>query len=106
MNRKNIACGVEESGLMWKGHFGISPYFDIYDENKIFVERRLNPYGTASGSHNHHDNPMLIIEFLSDCGIFVAKRMGQESIIKLEEKFGIKPIITELLDSKEVMKLI
>jgi hypothetical protein len=49
---------------------------------------------------------MLIIEFLSDCGIFVAKRMGQESIIKLEEKFGIKPILTELLDSKEVMKLI
>ncbi len=101
MQRINIAVGVDENGKIWKGHFGIAPYFYIYDANKNFVEKRINPYGTlAAGKHNHHDNPKLIIDFLKDCNVFVAKRMGQESIIKLEQNFGIRPVIvkTESID--------
>jgi hypothetical protein len=40
----------------------------------------------------------LIIQFLSDCKIFVGKRMGQESRIKLRQNFGIAPFLTEIAE--------
>jgi predicted Fe-Mo cluster-binding NifX family protein len=105
MKRINIAVGVDEKGKIWKGHFGIAPYFLIYDADKNFIEKRLNPYGTAAaGKHNHHDNPKLIIGFLDDCNVFVAKRMGQESQIKLEKNFGIKPVIVSTDNVDEALK--
>ena len=97
MDKKDkIAIAVDEDGKIWKGHFGSASYYLIYDEKKSFVEKRKNPYGAASEMHSHHDNPKLIIEFLSDCKIFVGKRMGQESRIKLREKFGILPFLTDI----------
>ncbi len=104
MERVNIAVGVDENGKIWKGHFGIAPYFYIYDSDKNFLEKRLNPYGTAAEKHNHHDNPKLIINFLNDCNVFVAKRMGQESIIKLEQNFGIKPVIVKTENVEEALE--
>ena len=104
MERKYIAVGVDTNEKIWKGHFGIAPYFYIYDEKKNFIEKRLNPYGQlAEGKHNHHDNPKLIIDFLNDCNTFVAKRMGQESKIKLQQNFGIRPVIVETESVEEAL---
>ncbi len=104
MERKFIAVGVDENEQIWKGHFGIAPYFYIYDENKNFIEKRLNPYGIlAEGKHTHHDNPKLIIEFLKDCKVFVAHKMGQESRIKLEQNFGVRPVIVDTKNIEEAL---
>ena len=106
MERKYIAVGVDEEGKIWKGHFGIAPVYLIFDEMKNPVEKRINPYGANSEKHSHHDNPKLIISFLNDCKFFVAKRMGQESRIKLKENFGIISVLTEITEPEEAIKTI
>jgi predicted Fe-Mo cluster-binding NifX family protein len=103
-NNNKIAVAVDEDGKIWKGHFGIAPYYLIYDDEKTFAEKRQNPYGAASEKHTHHDNPKLIIKFLSDCKIFVGKRMGQESRIKLKQNFGIEPFITDIADPETALE--
>ncbi len=104
MNSKNkIAIAIDEDGQIWKGHFGIAPYYLIYDNNKSFIEKRLNPYGAKSEKHSHHDNPKLIINFLSDCKIFVGKRMGRESEIKLKQNFGIEAFLTDIAEPETVI---
>ncbi len=106
MDRKNIAVAVDENGTLWKGHFGIAPFYRIYNEEKKFIEQRENPYGANSENHSHHDNPKMIIGFLNDCKIFVARRMGQESRIKLKENFGIIPFLTEISLPNEAVESI
>ncbi len=104
MERKYIAVGVDDEGKIWKGHFGIAPVYLIFDEMKNMIEKRINPYGANSENHSHHDNPNLIISFLNDCKIFVAKRMGQESRVKLKENFGILPFLTDKTSPEEAIK--
>lgn len=91
---KKIAIAVNKNDVIWYGHFGISPYFLIYDNQGELLDKRINPHGVGN-SVQHHDNPKLIIELLNDCNIFIGKRMGNKSKNKLVEKFNIKTILTE-----------
>ncbi len=96
MERKNIAVGVnKDEKTVWRGHFGISPFYFIYDDKGNFLEKRVNPYSKGQ----HHDEPRLIVDFLSDCGVFIGKRMGDESRRKLAEVLKIE---TCLADTKGV----
>ncbi len=101
MERKYIAVGVnKDEKTVWHGHFGISPYFFIYDFSGKFIEKRKNPYSRGQ----HHDEPKLIVEFLSDCSVFIAKRMGEESRKKLTEKLNIKAFLTPTKDVELAVK--
>lgn len=93
--RKLIAIGVDRDGRMWGGHFGIAPQYYLYDRSGNLVEKRSNPYGAGGGKHKHHDNPNLIVDLLPECGVFIARRMGDGSKQELVEKFGIQVVLTE-----------
>ena len=92
-DRKHIAVGVDSEGRMWTGHFGLAPAFDIYDRSGGLVEHRINPY-RAGGEKKSHHTPGPIAELLPECGVFLARAMGDESKRKLLENLGVEPVIT------------
>ena len=102
--RTLIAVAVKEDGSLWGGHFGMSPYFNIYSFDGKFIERRENPFGAGSGKHEHHDNPKLIVGLLSECKVFIAKNMGPESKKKLLKKFGITAVLTHADETEKALK--
>ncbi len=103
---KYIAVGVNKLGKIWHGHFGISPYFQIYNQNSEMIEKRINPHGAGQGHKHDHgdDQPFLIKEILHDCNIFVGKKMGEGSKLKLAQKLGIETVLTENTEPQEVVK--
>ena len=104
MDRKDkIAVAVKNDSAMWKGHFGMSPYYRIYDLNGNFLEQRENPFGLGN-QKKHHDNPKLIVDLLKDCNIFIAVRMGEKSKSKLVENLGVIPVITKSESPIEAVK--
>jgi len=96
MREKNlVAIGVDRDGQLWNGHFGMSPLYYLYDLDGNLVETRPNPYGAGGGTRHHHDNPRLIVDLLPECGVFIARRMGDDSKRNLAASLGIEPVITE-----------
>lgn len=100
---KYIAVGIDKDDNLWKGHFGMAPYYNIYSTSGEKIEKRKNPYGAGNGNHEHHDNPKLIVKLLNDCKVFIAKRMGQESKRKLLEMFGITAILTDADETERAL---
>lgn len=104
-NQNNIAVAVNKNDKIWPGHFGIAPHYNIYSQEKILVEKRLNPHGAGNSSHNHDDNqPKLIKEILHDCVVYIGKRMGEKSKLKLAEKLGVTTILTKETDPVEAIE--
>jgi predicted Fe-Mo cluster-binding NifX family protein len=94
--RINIAIATDAKGRLWGGHFGTTPAIQIYSPAGELLETRPNPYGAGQGTkHEHHDDPKLIIDLLPECGVFIGRRMGEESKRKLARKFGIDAVLTE-----------
>ncbi len=99
--RKFIAVSTQkDKKSIWIGHFGVSPIYSIFDENGSLIEQRENPY---AGGGKHHDDPDLIVNFLSDVKTFIAKNMGQKSRERLINKLGIESV---LVDEKDIYKAI
>ncbi len=102
---KLIAIGVDKKGQIWGGHFGIASQYNLYDHSGNLIEERQNPYGTGSdGKHTHHDNPKLIVDLLPDCGVFIARRMGEESKKKIAQNLGVIIMITKEKDAQTALK--
>ena len=101
-----IAVGINKADKVWHGHFGISPYFQIYNREGEVIDKRINPHGVGNGHKHEHgdDQPFLIKEVLHDCKIFVGKQMGEGSKLKLSQKLGIETILTEKNDALEVVQ--
>ena len=87
-NVSRIAVGADEQGALWEEHFGISPFYHLYDTAGVLMEKRPNPH--ASGGH--HGNPTLIVELLEECGVWIARTVGRKQ--EAEER-GIRVIITQ-----------
>ena len=102
--RTLIAVAVKEDGSLWSGHFGMAPFYNIYSADGKFTEKRENPYGAENKNHQHHDNPKLIVNFLNDCKVFIAKKMGGDSRRKLVENFGIIAFLTEADTPEKAVK--
>ncbi|MBU0472852.1 MAG: hypothetical protein KKF62_01680 [Bacteroidetes bacterium] len=102
-----IAIGIDKTGKMWKGHFGISPVYKIYNSEGKFIEDRTNPHGVSNnGKHGHDhgdDQPIVIKELLYDCKTFIGKRMGEESKLKLAQKLGIETVLLKVDDPTEAL---
>ncbi len=91
--RKFIAVATQkDKKSLWRGHFGVSPIYSIFDEDGRLVEQRENPYATDG---KHHDDPDLIVNFLSDVKTFIAKNMGQKSRERLINKLNIEGILVD-----------
>lgn len=104
-NQNNIAIAVNKNDKIWPGHFGIAPHYNIYDLDKTFIEKRLNPHCARNSSHNHNDNqPKLIKEILQDCNVFIGKRMGEKSKLKLAEKLGVTTVLTKETDPAKAIE--
>ena len=96
--QNHIAIGVNKADRIWHGHFGISPFFQVYDREGELVETRINPHGVGENHKHAHDEnqPRLIKEILHDCSTFIGKKMGEGSKLKLAEKLGIEPVLVEV----------
>jgi len=102
---KLIAVAVDENENVWKGHFGISPSFMLFDDKGNLVASRENPYSPRRGEqHKSHDDPKLIVSLLNDCSIFIAKRMGDKSKKNLAGKMNITAFITEKENPLQAVK--
>ena len=99
-----IAVAADKNGKIWKGHFGISPVYLLFDNNGNPVETKTNPFAAGEKGHQHHDDPKLIVNLLSDCGVFIAKRMGDQSKKNLVEKMNVIPFITEKENPSDAVK--
>ena len=103
--RPYVAVAVDENGRMWGGHFGIAPVYAIYDREGRLREHRSNPYGARRGQKvTHHDNPRLIVALLSDCSVFIGRRMGEGSRRHLAEHLGVIPVLTRAKDPQEAVQ--
>jgi predicted Fe-Mo cluster-binding NifX family protein len=99
--RKYIAVGSgKDEKSLWVGHFGISPFYFVYDDEGNLIEKRVNPYSKGQ----HHDDPRLIIKFLDDCKVFIAKRMGEESRKKLVTELNIETFLTKAKTVQEAIE--
>jgi NitT/TauT family transport system substrate-binding protein len=98
-----IAAGVTKNQQrIWAGHFGMAPFYYIYDQQGQPVEIRPNPHGAGQGQ-GHHDDPRLIARLLSDCRVFIGRRFGQESQRKLAQNLGIQPFATDAKTPEEAI---
>ncbi|MDA3861215.1 MAG: hypothetical protein PF445_08300 [Melioribacteraceae bacterium] len=92
---------------MWKGHFGISPIYKIYNREGEFIEERENPHGAGNGQNHDYghgeDQPKVIKELLFDCSTFIGIRMGEESKLKLAKKLGIETVLYKTDDPIEAL---
>jgi hypothetical protein len=99
--RETIAVGVDHEGQVWKAHFGMAPWYYLFDQQGELVERRANPYERKG---KHHDDPVRIAALLPDCGAFVARRMGEPSRRRLAESLGVNPVLTEATDPYDAVR--
>jgi len=89
-----IAIGIDHDGRIWKGHFGMSPEYHLFDRAGELVEKRANPHGAGAGKRKDHSNPELIMDLLPECSTYIARRMGNESKLRLVE-LGVETITTD-----------
>ncbi len=100
--RRLIAVATDKDGKkIWRGHFGMSPFYTVFDEDGNFVEKRVNPYAKEG---KHHDDPNLIVNLLSDVSLFIAKNMGHKSREKLTKELGVKSILVDLDNIDEALR--
>jgi len=93
-----IAIGTDDRKTIRKGHFGQSRHYLIIEFlNGEIVSREYRQNADATSEHGkyHHGQVDKILELLSDCSLFMAKRMGKTSLAKLSAH-GIDCIITEI----------
>jgi len=103
--RTRIAIATDAKGGLWGGHFGMAPIYLIFSPAGRLLEERPNPHGAGQGkAHQHHDDPRLIIDLLPECGVFIGRRMGEESKRKLARKFGIKAVLTSKKTPAEALR--
>jgi predicted Fe-Mo cluster-binding NifX family protein len=90
-DRVHIAVGVENAETLWADHFGMAPFFAIYDRAGTLIEMRENPYSGAGHAKKHHGAPQQIVDLLPECGVFIAHSMGKRSVV---DENGIHTVIT------------
>ncbi len=93
-----IAIGTDDKKMIRKGHFGQSLHYLIIEFlNGEIVSREFRQNADATSEHGqyHHGEAEKILELLSDCSLFMAKRMGKTSLAKLADH-GIDCIITAI----------
>ena len=92
MNEQDtIAVGVDDDGRIWPAHFGMAPWYYVFDSHGELIERRANHHAQTD---KHHDDPARIVALLPECTVFIAHRMGDRSRRRLAESLGIQPVLT------------
>jgi hypothetical protein len=104
-----IAVAVAEDGeTLFSDHFGHAPRFQIYDRERKLIETRDNPFADQEHDHDHHHGhghghhhhggghagPKRIVDLLPECGVFIARAMGNGQRV-LPGRFGVQPILTD-----------
>lgn len=78
---------------VWDDHFGEAPLFYVFDADGRLVETRANPYWDAEHEHGQHTGQQRMMMLLPDCGVFIARHMGNGQRV-LEGRHGVEPFIT------------
>ena len=99
-----IAIAVEKDSTLHQGHFGDSPFFDVYEidgSTITFIERRENPLLTDE--EPRHGKVKGIAAFLNDCDIFAGRSFGLHSLKKLYQ-LGKRAWLVKHLNVQELLK--
>ena len=99
--RSAIAVGVNSEGKLWTAHFGMAARYEIFDRRGNLLESRANPHARTD---RHHDDAGQIVALLPECGVFIARRMGNESRRRLAEEFRVEPVLTEATKPHEAVQ--
>jgi len=99
--REIITIGVDKEGQIWKAHFGMAPWYYLFDRRGELVERRANPYAQKG---KHHDDPVRIAALLPDCDVFITRRMGEQSRRRLTKSLGILTALTGATDPHQAVR--
>jgi len=103
--RTLIAIATDGDDHLWSGHFGMAPVFLLYSPAGDFIGQRPNPHGAGQGAtHQHHDDPRLIIDLLPECAVFIGRRMGEDSKRKLAGKFGVEAVLSTAKTPAEALR--
>ncbi len=98
-----IAIGTIDGIKLQMGHFGMSPFFMLYEIDHKgkpkLLEKMVNPFGEP-GKHKHADTKD-ILGLLPHIDVFIGKRMGEKSKINIKKKFNKIAITYEELDNVE-----
>ena len=98
MKQKNlIAVGVDQNGLVWNGHYGVSPQYYLFNSEGKQVEKRSNPHAVDEEGKQHHGKPELIAALLPECSVFIGRKMGHSDKLMA---LGVKAITTEECEPK------
>jgi hypothetical protein len=101
MNERGIiAVGVDDQGQVWQAHFGMAPWYYLFDGQGELIERRANPYARTK----HHDDPVAIVALLPECTTFIARRMGEQSRNQLTTSLRIEPALTTATDPYQAVQ--
>ena len=93
---RRIAIGVSEEGKVWTEHFGIAPYFQIYDTGGRLLKTRPNPASMAENQEQDHSNPLHVEDLLNDCQVYIAGLTGH--YLAFQERRGIEVMTTAETD--------
>ena len=95
-----IAIGTIDGEKLQIGHFGMSPYFMIYEVNAkddfTLLNKMQNPFSDPK-KHKHAETSD-IMGLLPDVDVYIGKRMGKQSKINIKEKYNKIAITYEDLD--------
>ena len=98
-----IAIGTIDGMKLQQGHFGMSPFFMIYeleDDGKVrFIEKLVNPYSDPE-VHKHAETSD-IMGVLSFVDVYIGKRMGKKSQHNIVEIYKRKAYTYEDLNDVE-----
>ena len=89
------AVGVDETGMVWHGHFGSSPQFFIFDQSGYLTFVRKNPFNIQGHVKEDHNHPKAVMNLLSESHVFIGYQFGSKSKRSILEKAGIKLATTE-----------
>lgn len=78
---------------VWDDHFGEAPLFYVFDAEGGLVETRANPFWAQEHEHGQHTGQQRMMALLPDCGVFIARHMGNGQRF-LQGRHGVEPFIT------------
>lgn len=102
-DRIALAVGATESGALWGDHFGVAPFYFLFDRNGALIEKRRNPHGGANGGKAaHHGNPQLIVDLLPECSVWIGRQIGEggEKRRRIVEQAGIEIVSSEAREAE------
>ena len=98
------AIATPDGNILWKDHFGQSPFYQICEfDGDRWVKNELRKNTIAE--KGEHARPQEIRQMLEECSVFAARDMGKKSR-KVLESTGIITFLEDVETVREMIALL